>query len=142
MKFRIGITGSDQYPTKIKIKNIIFNLKKQFGDELVIYSRGSLKGVDLYVKKFSIEFGIDYAEFTPSYHSKTLYSVNKNEYYYNKPYSGRDIYKRSLQMIKQCHAFILFKYEDDKVIDYMITQITKSNKKFKLIEKHEAIRVR
>ena len=142
MKYRIGITGSDQYPIKTDIKDVIFKLKESYNNNIIIYSRGSLKGVDSFVKKFTIEFGIDYAEFTPSYHSKTLYSVNQNDSNYNKPFSGRDIYKRSVQMVKQCHAFILFKYEEDKIIDYMIKQITKDNKKFKLFEKHEAVAVR
>ena len=31
---------------------------------------------------------------------------------------------------------------EDKIIDYMIKQITKDNKKFKLFEKHEAVAVR
>jgi len=139
MKFRLCITGSDQFEFKTQIKNLIFNLKKQYGDDLIVYSRGSQKGADKFIRKFCIEFGINYYELSPSYLSKTLYSFNQNEDYYNKPFSGRDIYKRSLQITRVCNFFILFKYEDDKLIDYMIKQILKLKKQYKLIEKHEAV---
>jgi len=142
MKFRLGITGSEQYEFKNQIKNLIFNLKKQYNDELIIYSRGSSKGADKNIRKFCLEFGVNYYEFSPSYLSKTLYSFNKNEAYYNKEFSGRDIYKRSLQMIKVCKFLILFKYENDKSIDYMITQLNKLQKPYKLIEKYEAVGIR
>lgn len=142
MKFRLGITGSEQYEFKNQIKNLIFNLKKQYNDELIIYSRGSSKGADKNIRKFCLEFNVNYYEFSPSYLSKTLYSFNQNEAYYNKEFSGRDIYKRSLQMIKVCKFLILFKYENDKSIDYMITQLNKLQKPYKLIEKYEAVGIR
>ncbi len=142
MKYRIGITGSDEWGNKTQIKDNIFKLKNQFDSDFIIYTRGSLKGVDHLVKKYALEFDCNYAEFTPSYLSRTLYSVNQNDSHYNKPFSGRDIYKRSKQLVMTCHAFIIFKYEDDSVVDYILKEIVKSKKKFKLFETREAVGVR
>lgn len=139
MIYRVGITGSDEWVNKTQIKDTIFKLKKQFGSDFVIYTRGSLKGVDHLVKKYSLEFDCSYAEFTPSHLSKTLYSVNQRVEAYNQPYSGRDIYRRSKQFVSTCQVFIIFKYEDDPSLDYILKEITKVNKKFKLFETHEAV---
>ena len=130
----------EQIKTEQRFSGIYLSSGVPMGNPMqLIYSRGSLKGVDSLVKKFALEFDCNFAEFTPAHLSKTLYSVNQNYDHYNQPFSGRDIYKRSSQMIKVCHAFIIFKYEEDIVIDYMLKEINKSNKKVKLFETYETM---
>ena len=53
MTYRIGVTGSSEWKNKTQIKEILFKLKKQFGDEdFSIISLGANKGVDFLVKKY------------------------------------------------------------------------------------------
>ena len=55
---RIGVTGSNKYEDKRKIKEFLFKFKDQSGIEIVC--RGNKDGADKYIKKYSLEFGLDY----------------------------------------------------------------------------------
>ena len=62
----IAITGTRTYENRRKIKDTIFQLKEKFGEGLVIVSGGSKDGTDRYVKKFTLDLGLQYIEYNPS----------------------------------------------------------------------------
>ena len=60
---KCAIIGSREYENVRKIKDLLTDLKKRHGDELVIISGGCAEGADKYAKKYALEFGIKYKEF-------------------------------------------------------------------------------
>ena len=74
---KVAIVGSRKYTNSRKVKDFVFNLKEQFGDELEIVSGGQKHGADGYAKKFALEFDIKYSEFPPAYkYGKAYYKNN------------------------------------------------------------------
>ena len=71
-KLRIGITGSKLYESKIKIKEFIFNLRKQHQGDIEIVSLGDQFGADKYVKRYALEYGYLYREMNPAHTNKNL----------------------------------------------------------------------
>ena len=48
---KIAIVGSRRYENKKKIKDFIFKLKKEYGEDTIIVSGGCKDGADRYAKK-------------------------------------------------------------------------------------------
>jgi len=130
-KLYIGITGSERYERKTEIKDVIFQIKKSFGNKCVIVSKGSLNGADKYIRKSCLEFELEYEEFSPSHLTKTLYSVLPDSYY-GKPFSGRDAYQRNRFLLNRVDRLIIFRFEDDQVMIDLEKIANKKNKKIKL----------
>lgn len=110
---RIAIIGSRNYENTRKIKNLLTDLRSRFGDELTIISGGCLQGADKHVKKFSIEFGIEYKEYNPAHTPKNLYSA-MSEHYYDKPYHVSQFHHRNNLIAKNCDYMIALIPEGDK----------------------------
>ena len=53
---KVAIIGSRQYENVRKIKNLLTDLRRKFGNELVIISGGAKDGADKYAKKFVSQF--------------------------------------------------------------------------------------
>ena len=64
-KIKIGIVGSRSYTNKQKIKDLIFEIREKYGDEVEIVSGGQKEGADGLAKKFALEFDMIYVEFPP-----------------------------------------------------------------------------
>ena len=91
---KVGIVGSRQYENKRKIKEMIFRLKQNFGDDLTIIGGGCFDGADRYAKKYALELGCNYVEVNPAHTPKNLYSYMREEWY-NKPFSVRNFHIRN-----------------------------------------------
>jgi len=109
---KIGIIGSRKYENRRKIKETIFNLKKKFGDELVIFSGGCLDGADKYAKKYALELDCNYVEVNPAHTPKNLYSYMREEWY-GKKYSPKNFYVRNKILAKSIDRLIAFVPEGD-----------------------------
>lgn len=107
---RIGITGSHLYEDKVKIKKFLFNLKEKVaekGKRIVVCSCGKKFGADVYIKKYTLDFGLDYAEFNPAHTVHNLYSIMLPAYYgkiYHPAYNGL----RNQLLIKYVHHLFVF----------------------------------
>lgn len=106
-KLKLAIIGSELYDDKIKIKDFLYSISTTKRDVVTIYSGGRLAGADKFVKKYSIQFELEYLEFTPGFKSANIYSVHRN-FGYNKEFSVKLIYSRNLAMIKHCDKLIIF----------------------------------
>ena len=78
---KVAIIGSREYQNVRKVKELLTNLKKKFGDDLIIISGGAKNGADKYARKYALEFGIQYKEFNPAHTQRNLYSAMPNNYY-------------------------------------------------------------
>lgn len=82
---RVALIGNPKYENRGEIKELIWNLKKKFGDDLILITRGNAIGIEKWVRKFGLEMGIKYIEYNAAHTSMSLYSGMEKEYY-GKPY--------------------------------------------------------
>ena len=104
---KVAMIGSRRYENKRKIKETLTNLRRRFGDELIIISGGAHNGADKYARKFAIEFGISYREFNPAHTPKNLYSA-MTESYYGKPYHASQFHHRNYLIAQDCDVIMAF----------------------------------
>ena len=91
---KVAIVGSRRYENKKKIKDFIFKLKQQYGENTKIISGGSQTGADKYTKKYTLEFGLQYEEYPPAHFPHNLYCVLP-ESRYGKSYSVKNFHVRN-----------------------------------------------
>ena len=106
-KIKVGIVGSRGYTNKKKIKDLIFEIKEKYGDEVEIVSGGQKDGADGYVKKFALEFDMSYVEFPPSHYSWNMH-CKLPATKYNKPYYVSNYFKRNKQIAEYSNIVIAF----------------------------------
>ena len=104
---KVAITGSRYYENIRKIKLTLFELKRKFGNELTILSGGDQYGTDKFVKKYALEFGINYQEYNPAHTPKNLYSAMSDNYY-DKPYHVSQFHHRNMLIAKACDVMMAF----------------------------------
>ena len=64
---KVAIIGSREYENARKIKDTLTELKRRFGDKLIIISGVAQHGADKFARKFALEFGLRYREFNPAH---------------------------------------------------------------------------
>ncbi len=102
---KVAIIGSRTYENVRKVKDLLSDLKQKFGTDLVIISGGCKDGADKYVRKYALEFGIQYKEFNPAHTPRNLYSA-MSEDYYGKPYHVSQFHHRNLLIARTCDVMI------------------------------------
>jgi len=127
---KIGVTGSNKYEDKRKIKQFLFKFKDQ--PDIEIISRGNKDGADKYIKKYALEFGLNYIEVPAAHTLRSLYS-QLPESYFNKPFSIRNYFIQQNIYIKQCDKFVIFGTNGDKIINNLLNAINKLTKNIILI---------
>ena len=91
---RVGIVGSRKYENRRKIKEFIFKLKNEKGIDTVVVGNGGKIGAGKYVKKYTLEFGLQYQEFPPFHDNWNIYCP-KNKSDYGKPYNAKNYFARN-----------------------------------------------
>ena len=91
---KVAIIGSRRYENKRKIKEFIFKLKNEYGDNTIIVSGGCKTGADKYAKKYALELGLQYEEYPPFHEVHNLYCPLP-ESRYKKPYSVKYFFARN-----------------------------------------------
>ena len=104
---KIGIVGSRIYENKKKIKNFIFKLKQEHGEDTIIVSGGCKNGADKYAKKYALELGLQYEEYPPFHEVHNLYCVLP-ESCYRKPYHVKNYFARNKMIAKNSDIIIGF----------------------------------
>ena len=134
-KIRIGMIGSREYTDKRKIKDTLFDIKQK-SEDVQIVSGGQLQGADGIVKKYALEFDMDYVEFPPSHYRHNMH-CKLSARHYNKPYYISNYFKRNKQIAEYCHMVIgfIYVYIKEFYMDYKLTSVKILQdlyKKFKL----------
>jgi len=106
-KIKIGVVGSRVYTDRKKVKDLIFEIKTKYDDEVEIVSGGQKEGVDGFAKKFALEFDMNYVEFPPSHYRHNMH-CKLSARHYNKPYYISNYFKRNKQIAEYCHMVIGF----------------------------------
>ena len=127
---KIGITGSSTYEDKRKIKEFLFKFKDR--DNIEIVTRGNKDGADKYIKKYALQFGLNYVEVPVAHTSRSLYS-QLPDLYFNKPFSIRNYFIQQSIYTKQCDKFVIFGTLGDKVINNLLHAINKVKKSIIII---------
>jgi len=107
MQIKIGIVGSRSYTNKQKIKDLIFEIKEKYGDEVEIVSGGQPLGADGIAKHIALEFGMNYIEFPPAHYSWNMHcKLPATEY--NKQYYVTNYFKRNKQIAEYSDMIVAF----------------------------------
>lgn len=105
---KIGMTGDIIYENARKIKETLFQLKKNLKDQdFIVYSLGNKYGADKYIKKYCLELNIPYKEYTPLFLPATLYSVMPEEMH-NQKWHPAIADRHIRNFLKGCKKFIVF----------------------------------
>ena len=91
---KVAIVGSRRYENKRKIKEFIFKLKNEYGNNTIIVSGGCKQGADKYAKKYALELGLQYEEYPPFHEVHNLYCTMPSSRY-GKPYSIKNFHARN-----------------------------------------------
>ena len=104
---KVAIVGSRRYENKKKIKDFIFKLKQEYGEDTKIISGGCKDGADRYAKKYALELGLQYEEYPPAHKSHNLYCP-LHERNYSKPYSVKNFFARNKQIAIHSEYIVAF----------------------------------
>lgn len=126
---KVAITGCRMYEDKRKVKQFLTMLKSKYGSSVEILSGGSKSGIDVYAKKFSLDFGFQYTEYNPFFTVHNLYSRFPKEYY-SKPYHASQFHKRNEIMLSECDYLACFIYDSSPL--KTIEGLLKTAKKYEL----------
>jgi hypothetical protein len=126
---KVAVIGNTAWQNKRKIQQTLQELKQRFVDNLTIIGAGGAEGANHYVRKFSIEFGLEYQEFNPSFSGYNLYSAMP-ESYYGKRYHFSQLHHRMKLIAEQCDYMIILTNEDalDPVLKTAYTTVKKLEK--------------
>ena len=105
IRMRIAIIGSRKYENKNKIKDFIFKLKQQFGEETIIVSGGCKQGADKYAKKYALELGLQYEEHPPFHEVHNLDCVLPKSRY-GKDFNMKNFFVRN-KIIAQSSNYVV-----------------------------------
>jgi len=84
-KMNIALIGSPTYENVRKLRDFLFTIKENLGNDVNIITRGNKSGCEKYIRKYAIEFGLRYTEYNSANTTRNLYS-GMNKEYYSKPF--------------------------------------------------------
>jgi len=105
--YKIAIIGSKDYVRESNIASFINKIKKQFGPTVTIISGGTDIGTEYWVKKYTLELGLKFKEYNPSYTGYRMHSALK-ESYYGKGFHPSHFYDRYKRMLQEADRLIVF----------------------------------
>ena len=104
---KVALIGSRRYENKKKIKDFVFKLKEQYGNDTIIVSGGCKQGADKYAKKYALELGLQYEEYPPFHEVHNLY-CSLPESRYDKPFSMRNFFARNKILVGTSDFIVAF----------------------------------
>ena len=104
---KVGIVGSRRYENKKKIKDFIFKLKQEYGEDTKIISGGAKEGADKYAKRFALDFDVNYSEF-PAYHEPHNIHCVLESFRYGKQYNVGHYHRRNKDLIEYSDKVVAF----------------------------------
>lgn len=124
---KIAIIGSRDWQSKRKLQDVLSRLK-QLEEPVTILGQGGNEGAPAMVKKYALEFGMNYSEFNPSYSGRNLYSAMPDAYY-GKKYHFSQLLHRMTLIANACDKMIILSSEKlDPQLDTAYKRATKLQK--------------
>ena len=126
---KVAVIGNKEWQNKQKVQDTLLNLKRQFGNELIVVGAGGTEGANHMIRKFTLEFGIKYEEYNPSYSGRNLYSALPPSYY-GKKYHFIQLLHRMRILAENCEYMIILNNENklNPQLKTAYTRITKLKK--------------
>lgn len=128
-KTKVAVIGNTGWQNKRKIQETLQQLKRKFPEGVIVLGAGGEEGANYYVKKFALEFGMDYSEYNPSFSGYNLYSAMP-ESYYGKKYHFSQLHHRMKLIAQRCDYMMILTNEMtlDPVLNTAWTQTKKLEK--------------
>jgi hypothetical protein len=126
---RVAVIGNTGWQNRRKVQETLQQLKQRFGDELIVIGAGGQEGANSMVRKYTLEFGITYEEYNPSFSGYNMYSAMP-ESYYGKSYHFSQLHHRMKLIAERCDYMMIMTNEDalDPVLKTAYTNINKLKK--------------
>jgi hypothetical protein len=126
---RVAVIGNTNWQNKRKVQETLQMLKKKFGEELIVVGAGGNEGANSMVRKYALEFAIQYEEYNPSFSGYNMYSAMP-ESYYGKSYHFSQLHHRMKLIAERCDYMMIMTNEDalDPVLKTAYTNINKLKK--------------
>ena len=107
-------------------------MKSKFNDdldELLIVGAGGTEGANSMIRKYALEFGLQYKEYNPSFSGYNMYSAMP-ESYYGKSYHFSQLHHRMKLIAEQCDYMMILTNEEalDPVLKTAYTNVNKLKK--------------
>ncbi len=90
---KIALIGNSEWQNRRKIQETLHGIKNRFGEEAVVIGAGGNEGANFMIRKYTLEFGMKYIEYNPSFSGYNLYSAMP-ETYYGKKYHFSQLHHR------------------------------------------------
>lgn len=103
---QVAVIGSTGWQNKRKVQQTLQELKRKFQNDLVVVGAGGVEGANSMVRKYALEFGIEYKEFNPSFSGYNLYSAMP-ESYYGRPYHFSQLHHRMQLIAERCDYMMI-----------------------------------
>jgi hypothetical protein len=107
---KVAVIGSTNWQNKRKVQETLQMLKRKFDSDLIIIGGGGVEGANNMVKKYALEFGLQYQEFNPSFSGYNIHSAMP-ESYYGKPYHFSQLHHRMKLIAQQCDYMMILTNE-------------------------------
>lgn len=124
---KIALIGSKEWQSKRKMQDVLRRLK-QLDQPITILGQGGREGAPAMVKKYTLDFGLPYIEYNPSYTGRNLYSAMPDAYYGKKYHFSQLIHRMTL-IADACDKMMVFASGNlDPQLDTAIKRAKKKNK--------------
>lgn len=125
---KIAVIGNTNWQNKRKVKDILYSIKQKY-PEATIVGAGGKEGANYMVKKYALEFGIEYTEYNPSFSGFNIYSAMPKSYY-GKQYHFSQLHHRMKLLALSCDYIMILTNDTelDPVLKTAYNQAKKSNK--------------
>lgn len=126
---KVAVIGNTGWQNRRKVQQTLQELKQRFGEDLLIIGAGGSEGANSMVRKYALEFGLNYQEFNPSFSGYNLYSAMP-ETYYGKPYHFSQLHHRMKLIAQHCDYMMIMSNESalDPVLKTAYTNVKKLEK--------------
>ena len=128
IKVKVAIIGNKDWQNRRKVQEILQRLKTENTNVTVIGAGGS-EGANYMVRKYALEFGMNYKEYNPSYSGYNLYSAMPKTYY-GKSYHFSQLHHRMKLIAENCDYMMIITNEEtlDPFLKTAYNNINKRNK--------------
>jgi len=125
---KVAVIGNKNWQNRRKVQETLRGLKNKF-DDLLIVGAGGNEGANSMIRKYALEFGMNYKEYNPSYSGYNLYSAMPKTYY-GKAYHFSQLHHRMKLIAQNCDYMIIMSNESklDPFLKTAYSNINKQNK--------------
>ena len=131
---QVAVLGNTNWQNRRKVQKTLTELKDRFGDAVTVLGAGGKEGANSMIRKYALEFGLNYQEYNPSFSGYNLYSAMPKSYY-GKQYHFSQLHHRMKLLAQNCDYMIIMTNEEtlDPVLKTAYNNTKKLNKPIVLL---------